>query len=218
MILAGLVAALANVAAIRAGSSSVPVLVLREDVAIGERITPDQLRAVDARLDPEVLATLVRPELVRAGGLDGQVAVAPLTAGTPLRLADLRPTAAEAPGLRRISIPLRPEAAVGGAIEVDDRVDVIAVDGGRARYLVAGARVLAKASTGGTALGPMSSWYVTVGVDERTALCLAAAIERGGLMLVLSTGQEPAETTPCDPDGPAPAEAPAGGDPMAAER
>lgn len=197
MILAGLLAALANLAVIRASSSTVPVLVLREDVAIGERITPDLLRTVEGRLDAEVLATLVSPELVRAGGLDGMVTATTVTAGSPLRLADLRPTATDEPGLRRIAIPIRPEAAVGGAIEVDDRVDVIQVVDGEPRYLVADARVLARAESTGTALGAMSSFFVTIGVDEDTALCLASAIEAGGLTIVLSTGQEPVETAPC---------------------
>lgn len=197
MIVAGLVAALANLAAIRAGSATVPVLVARADLPLGTTVTPDLLRTVDARLDADVMATLVSPELVRAGGLAGAVTATPVTAGSPLRLADLRPTATDEPGLRRIAIPVRPEAAVGGALAVDDRIDVIQVVDGEARYLVSNARVLARAESSGTALGTMSGFFVTIGVDADTALCLAAAIEAGDLTLVLSTGQEPALVEPC---------------------
>lgn len=197
MIVAGLVAALANVAAIRAGSATVPVLVARADIPVGATVTPDLLRTVDARLDEDVLATLVSPQLVRDGGLAGHVTAAQVTAGSPLRLGDLRPTATDEPGLRRISVPLRPEVAVGGAIAVDDRIDVIQVVDGVPRFLVSNARVLARAESSGTALGAMSSFFVTIGVDADTALCIASAIETGGLSVVLSTGQEPVVVPPC---------------------
>lgn len=197
MIVAGLVAAVANLAVIRANASAVPVLVARADIPLGATVTPDLLRTIEARLDADVLATLVSPDLVRAGGLRGKVTATPIAAGSPLRITDLRPTATDEPGLRRIAIPVRPEAAVGGALAVDDRIDVIHVVDGVARYLVSDARVLARAEQTGTTLGTMSGFHVTIGVDAATALCLAAAIEAGGLTLVLSTGQEPVPVEPC---------------------
>lgn len=197
MILAGLVAALANLAVIRSGSATVPVLVARDDIPIGATVTADMLRPVDVQLAPDVLATLLSPELVRDGDLAGHVTATRITAGSPVRLDDLRPVATAEPGMRRIALPVRPEAAVGGAIAVGDRIDVIHVVDGRPRYLVSDARVLARAQPTGTALGAMSSFFVTIGVDADTALCLASAIETGGLTLVLSTGQEPAPVAPC---------------------
>ncbi|MBW3620931.1 MAG: hypothetical protein KY461_11845 [Actinobacteria bacterium] len=197
MIVAGLVAAMANLAVVRAGSATVPVVVARADIPIGVAVTPDLLRTVDARLDADVLATLVTPASVRTGALEGHVTATPVRAGSPLRLTDLRPAATGEPGLRRIAIPVRPEAAVGGAIEVDDRIDVIQVVDGEPRYLVSNARVLARAERTGTALGAVTGFHVTIGVDAETALCLAAAIESGGLTLVLSTGQEPVSVSPC---------------------
>lgn len=201
MILAGLIAALANLAALRSASATVPITVAREDIPVGVLVTADQLRTVDARLGDDVLATLVSPELVRMGGLEGHVTATPVAAGSPLRLADLRPTATDEPGLRRISVPLRPEVAVGGAVAVDDRIDVIQVVDGEPRFLVSNARVLARAESSGTALGAVSSFFVTIGVDADTALCLASAIEAGGLSVVLSTGQQPALVRPCAAGG-----------------
>ncbi len=197
MILAGLLAALANVALIRSSDDTVPILVARDDIAIGATVTADMLRPADARLDDAVLATLVSGRDLDAGVLEGTVTTAFVPAGSPLRRADLRATATDEPGLRRIAIPLREELAVGGAIGVDDRIDVIQVVDGVARYLVAGARVLAVSDGSGAALGAVSSFHVTIGVDPDAALCLAAAIDAGGLSVVLSTGQEPVPTTPC---------------------
>lgn len=197
MILAGLVAALANLAVIRSGSETVPVVVARQDIAIGASVTADMLRTVDARLEGAVLDTLVRPEALTSGGLRDRVAATPITAGSPLRRTDLRPAATDEPGLRRIAIPIRPEAAVGGAIAVDDRIDVIQVVDGAPRYVVADARVLAVPEPSSSALGTHGSFYVTIGVDAETALCLSAAIETGGLTIVLATGQEPVVTGTC---------------------
>jgi Flp pilus assembly protein CpaB len=197
MIVAGLMAALANLAVIRSGSETVPVLVAREDIPLGATVTADQLRTVDARLDAGVLATLVLPGDVAAGGLDGQVTATTIPAGSPVRRTDLRPAATSEPGLRRMAVPVRREAAVGGALAVDDRIDVIQVVDGIPRYVVADARVLAVPESGTGALGATGSFYVTIGVDTDTALCLSAAIEAGGLTIVLSTGQEPVATEPC---------------------
>jgi Flp pilus assembly protein CpaB len=197
MVVAGLVAALANLAVIRSGSETVPVLVAREDIPLGATVTADLLRTVDARLDAGVLATLARPGDVAAGGLDGQVAASTVAAGSPLRRADLRPAATSEPGLRRIAVPIRREAAVGGALAVDDRIDVIQVVDGVPRYVVADARVLAVPEASAGALGATGSFYVTIGVDADIALCLSAAIEAGGLTIVLSTGQDPVATQPC---------------------
>jgi Flp pilus assembly protein CpaB len=197
MLLAGLLAALANLALIRSSNETVPVLVAREDIAVGTVVGPDMLRTVDARLDGGVLATLVGLDRVRSGYLDGKVATAAVPAGSPLRLGDLRPTATSTPDERRIAIPIDESLAVGGAIAVDDRIDVIQVIEGVPRYIVAGARVLATADPGGSAIGSASDFFVTIGADPETALCLAAAIDGGGLTLVLSTGQEPVPTSPC---------------------
>lgn len=216
MILAGLLAALANVALLRSMDETVPVLVARADIPIGAPVTTDLLRTIDARLDAAVLDTLVASDQVAAGFLDGKVTTAAIPAGSPLRLADLRPTATAQPDQRRIAIPIAPELAVGGAIAIDDRIDVIQVIDGVPRFIVAGARVLARAEETSSGLGAVSSFHVTIGVDPDTALCLAAAIEAGGLSIVLSTGQEPVPTTPCvypAPDGAA--DAPTGAAPSA---
>lgn len=188
-------AVVANLLALRAATDTVVVLTLGRDVASGQAVTLDALRPVDLAASDDVVASLVGPDDVAAGLLDDRVAVAALPAGAPLRKADLR--AVEADGLRRMSLPLRPELAVGGAIRVDDRVDVIAVDDGSAHYLVGGARVLAVADGSAGGLAGPGAWHVTLGVDAPTALCLAAALDRGDLSVVLSTGQRPAAATGC---------------------
>lgn len=199
MILTGLLAGLANLAVIRSLDRTVPVLVARADIPAGVVVTRDMLRPVDARLDDAVLRTLVGVAQVSDGYLDHRVTTVGIAAGSPLRLADLRPTATDRPGQRRIAVPIDRELAVGGAIAVDDRIDVIQVVDGTGRYLVSDARVLATAEGSASAIGAVSSFFVTIGVDADTALCLASAIQQGGLTIVLSTGQEPAPTQPCVP-------------------
>lgn len=195
MIVAGLLAALANVALIRGASDTVVVLVAREDLPLGTAITSGLLRPVDVQLDSGVLGTLLRPDDLSLH--EGEVTSVAIPAGAPVRLADLRPTATSEPGLRRISVPIAKTQAVGGDLSVEDRIDVIQVVDGEARYIVADARVLDVASGDGGALGATGSFFVTIGVDAETALCLASAIDAGGLTVVLSTGQDPVATEPC---------------------
>lgn len=195
MVVAGLLAALANVALIRGASDTVVVLVAREDLPLGTTISPAVLRPVDVQLDGQTLATLLSPDTLELG--EGQVTSVAVAAGAPVRLGDLRPHATDEAGFRRISVPIARNQAVGGRLAVEDRVDVIQVVDGTARFVVADARVLDVASSDGGALGATGSFYVTIGVEPETALCLASAIDTGGLSIVLATGQEPVATEPC---------------------
>lgn len=195
MIVAGLLAALANVALIRGASDTVVALVAREDLPLGTAVTSSMLRPVDVQLDGATLGTLLRPDDLAA--YEGQVTSVAIPAGAPVRLGDLRPAATSEPGLRRISVPIPRNQAVGGDLSVDDRVDVIQVVDGTARFIVADARVLDVATSDGGSLGATGSFFVTIGVDAETALCLASAIDAGGISMVLSTGQEPVATSPC---------------------
>lgn len=205
MILAGLVAGVANFAVLRASSDTVTVLAAREDIAIGTPITAALLQPVDVRVAGATLELLLRPGAVTDAGLSGQVAAVGVPAGALLRTSDLRAAASGEDGLRRMSIPLKRERAVGGAIGPDDRVDVIRVADGVATYLVTDARVLAVGAGTAGGLGAGAAFHVTVAVDAETALCVAAAIATGELSVTLSTGAAPVPADGCAaPTGAAP--------------
>lgn len=194
MVAAALLAAVANIAVIRSAEDTVPILVLADDAVAG---TPaDQLRLRPAEVDLETasLATLVLPD--DRAGLAGRVLAADVAAGAPLRWSDV-PERAAPDGLRRMSLPLLREQAVGGAIVRGDRVDVIQVAEGDARFVVAGAEVLDVAAEADTTLGGLATFYISIAVDPETALCLARAIDAGQLTVVLATGQDTVDAAPC---------------------
>lgn len=186
MLVAALLAAVLNYSVLRAGDTTARVAVALRDIPAGAPVALDSLRFTAAGVDDDLLATLVSPE--RAAEVDGWVAAAPIAAGEPLRASDLRrPSAPQ--DQRAMSVPIDPDHAVAGALRQGDRVDVIEVRDGSASYIVTDAQVLAVPTAdqrGG--LGGLNHFSVTLAVDDETALLLAAALRRGSLDLVRSTG------------------------------
>ncbi len=194
VVLAAVLAAVANYAVLRAQADTVTVLVATDEVPAGTSAADLPLRTTELRADDDVLATLVTPD--RRGELDGMIATTSIGAGTPLRWADLQPRAADG-DLRRMSLPVPVEHAVGGDLAVGDRVDVVHVVDGTARFVVSGAEVLAVARRDATALGGLGRFHLTIAVDAEQALCLAEAVDDGRVDVLLATGQEPVEAAGC---------------------
>lgn len=209
MVGAALLAAVANIAIIRSAEDTVPILVLAEDAVAGAPADQLALRPAEVQLEAGTLSTLVLP--TDRDRLAGRVLAVDAVAGAPLRWSDV-PERAAPDGLRRMSLPLLRERAVGGAISRGDSVDVIQVVDGDARYVVTGAEVLDVAADADTTLGGLATFYISIAVDPETVLCLARAIDAGQLTVVLSTGQEVVDAAPCVP----PASAGDGTDPEAA--
>lgn len=210
MVAAALLAAVANIAVIRSADDTVPILVLASDATAGTPAGQLDLRIAHVDLEDGTLATLVLPG--DRDGLADRVLRTDVAAGAPLRWSDV-PRRAAPDGLRRMSLPLLRERAVGGAIARGDAVDVIQVVEGDARYIVAGAEVLDVAADADTTLGGLATFYISIAVEPDTALCLARAIDAGQLTVVLSTGQERVEVVDCAP----PAAVGAAHDPFATE-
>lgn len=186
MLVAALVAALLNYSALRARDDTVRVAVVTREIPAGAPFTTDAVRFADARLDEEVVATLLGP--AQAPDVDGWIATAALAAGDPVRTSDLRPPSAPQ-AQRAMSLPIDPGHAVAGALRRGDRVDVIEVRDGAAAYLVTDAEVLAVPEPGTRgALGTSDRFAVTLAVDDETALRLAAALHTSSLDIVRSTG------------------------------
>lgn len=186
MIVAALLAALLNFSALRARDDTVRVAVAVRDVPAGAPVEADAVRFTDARLDDDVVATLLSPEQVAR--VEGWIATQPIAPGEPIRASDLRAPAAPK-AQRAMSLPIDPAHAVAGALRSGDRIDVITVRDGKADYLVTDAEVLAASGPeqrGG--LGDTYRYSVTLAVDDETALRLAAALHTGALDVVRSTG------------------------------
>lgn len=187
--LAGALALLANLAVLRSLDQGMPVVVAARQLPAGHVLTAGDLttRSVDG--DSELLAALVPGD--RLEELVGQVLTHQVAAGDPLRGSDVLPAAAS--GLRAMSIPVEPAHAAGGALSVGDRVDVIAVADGVARYVLDHAEVLQVAPTQSAGLGGSAGFYVVVAVDGDEALQLAVAIREQALEVVKSTGSDRVE-------------------------
>lgn len=195
MIVSGLLAFLLTFSLLRAREETTPVAVAARDIPAGTPVDARSFRFTEVRVEDDVLATLLRPGELEA--VTGWVAASTIRAGDLVSRSDLRPAAAPG-GLGAMSIPVEREHAVGGALAPGDRVDVIEVREGVARYLVQGAEVLAVGSQdrGGFVEGSIGTFSVTIAVDAQAALDIARAIREAGVEIVRTTGatERPAAT------------------------
>lgn len=186
MVAAGVLAALLNFVALRGGDDATWVVTAGRDIQPGEILTSDLLTTVQLADDAPLLGGLVTAD--RMGELDGSTAAARIGAGEPvLRSAVAPPGSAD--GLRAMSVPIDPSHAVGGRLRIGDRVDVIEVHDGGARYVATDVAVIgiAEPATGG-ALGGLGAYSITLAVDDATALRLAVGLRGDRLEIVRSTG------------------------------
>lgn len=200
MALAGLLGALLTLAALRSADDTIAVAVARHDLEPGTVVGADSFRLVDVKVGASTAATLLPAD--RIGAVAGQVLVRPLHEGELVTRSLLQPASSGAAG-RSMSFAVSRDRAVGGDLSAGDRIDVVAADDGTARYVLTAAEVL-DVDTGGS--GPLRGGTddvtVTVAVDERTAIDLAAALDGGTVTLVRSTGAAvaAASSVPADPE------------------
>lgn len=196
MVVSGLLAFLLTFSLLRAREQTFQVAVAARDIPTGTPVDAGSFRFTEVQVGEEVLATLLRPQDLDR--LSGWVAATTIRAGDLVSRSDLRPSAAPG-GLGAMSIPVEREHAVGGALAPGDRVDVIEVRDGEARYLLRGAEVLAVGSKdgGGFVEGSIGAFSVTIAVDPQAALDIARAVREAGVEIVRTTGmQATPEATP----------------------
>lgn len=208
LVVVGLLAALTNFAVLRSADATVRVASAARDLRPGEILAPDALTFTDVDVEDAVAATLLRPGEVER--FTGSVIANHVGAGELITRTDLSRPATDS-GLRAMSIPVEPAHAVGGALRPGDRIDVIEVVDGTARYIAVNVEVVAVADRGGgAALGGLTPYSVTVAVDDASALLLAAAVRADAVELVRSTGADRARVaddvrngapSPRSPDG-----------------
>lgn len=192
MITAALLAMVLNYSVLRARDDTVRIAVAAEEVPAGVPVAPDQFSFVPVRLDQDLEARMLSPRDLP--DVEGHIASAVIPAGAPVRRSDLR--APSAPQEQRaMSVPIEPEHAVGGALVPGDRVDVIEVRDGEARYLLTDGEVLAvpEREPIGGGIAALNTFNVTLAVDDETALALAAGIREGAIEIVRSTGARQAD-------------------------
>ena len=183
MISAGLLAFLLNVLIVRSKAETVEVLVAAHPITAGSRLATQDIayQFVDAE-GPFVDRVLSRETITP---FFGHVVVRDVDSGDPLLADDLRPAAAPDDG-RAMSIPIAPDHAVGAALYVGDRVDVIAVHDGESRFVATGIEVLDVAAGDNRPAG--DRFGITVAVSGLEALAIAEALDRGTVHLIRSTG------------------------------
>lgn len=197
MIVAALLAGLANYSLLTADDARTPIVVADRDLSSGQQVEPASFRSVDATAGLLTDRLLGPNDLASGGAYAGWILATDLPEGAPLRPSDLRAPSSVTNGLRRMSLPVASENAVGGAIQPGDTIDVVHVLDGDSAFLVSGAEVLAVSSPGSSSLQAVRRFQVTIAVDPDTALCLASALDDGELHLLLSTGQQAVPARGC---------------------
>jgi Flp pilus assembly protein CpaB len=188
-LLTGLLATVLVFSVLRERDASFRAATAGAEIRAGTTVEATALRMVDVRVPDGVRGRLIDPASL--GRFRGWIATRTLQPGELLSRGDLRPPAAPS-ALRAMSIPVEAAHAVGGALAAGDRLDVIQVDeSGQARYVVSGAEVLAVNRPDSGVIGAAaSSSSLTVAVDPRQALRLAAAIRSQRFEIVRSTGAD----------------------------
>lgn len=176
-----------NFLALRGRDATVLVAVAHRAIPEGSAIAADAVRLVPVAADFDALSGLVTEAELAA--LAGRVASRSFEEGDLLDESALISGGVEE-GLRTMSIPVAVEHAAGARIVVGDRVDVITVDDGAARYVASDLLVVSHAELETSGLGS-GTYHVTVAVDADQALALAEAIAGESLELVRSTGASP---------------------------
>jgi len=188
MTLAGLFTAVAVYVVLQDADPGQRVLVATTELQAGTVVPPEAVAAVAVDVSDAQAARLV-PAAARDAVI-GQVSANHLMPGDLIGRSDLRQPAAPE-DRRAMALPVGREHAVAGDLRTGDRVDVIAVEDGVARYVATGLPVIA--SGGGDSLD--DTWTLTVSVDEQAALALARAIADTDVTVTRATG-----ATPADPD------------------
>jgi Flp pilus assembly protein CpaB len=199
MVLAGVLGALLTLSALRAADNTRPMLAATSDIAAGTVVDTHSFRTTRVHAGRDVLATLF--DASELAGLRGRVAVERIPAGALVTRDAVRRVAA-GDGPRAMSFPIPRSRAVGGALVVGDRVDVLSVlrNSGRSGYVATDIQVLAFTGSGSGPLQGSDDASVTLAVASDGAARIASALETGTITLVRATGATPLhQAAPFDP-------------------
>lgn len=139
--LAGTLAFLLSASILRDRTERIDVLVAAEDIPAGTELTFDLVESVSIPVDSPFADAALRAGALEEGTIIRDV----ITAGAPILTSHLA-GATSADQLRAMSIEVPREQAVGGDLAVGDRIDVIDVVKGEARYVATDVQVTDLAS------------------------------------------------------------------------
>ena len=176
-----------NFLALQDRDRTVLVAVANTPLDAGASLDSTDVRFVAIDAGFEGMASLVEQESWTS--VSGWVLTRPVPEGGVIAVDALtRPLGGD--GLRSMSVPVAPEHAAGGLLEIGDVVDVISVDDGVPAYVVAGVEVVGVAAGSG-GIGAAGGYFVVLAVDSAQALDLARAIDSGSLEVIRSSGAVP---------------------------
>lgn len=165
------------------------VAVANTSLDAGTTLSAGDVRFVPIDAGFEGIASLVEQDSWTS--ISGSVLTRPVPEGGVIAGDALtRPVGGD--GLRSMSVPVAPEHAAGGKLEVGEVVDVISVGDGGPAYVVTGVEVVGVAAESG-GIGSVGGYFVVVAVDGAQALDLAGAIDSGSLEIIRSSGANPIE-------------------------
>ena len=176
-----------NLLVLQDRSSTTLLAVADRALVTGTVIDRSSIRLVPVDSDFEGISRLVTED--HLAGLEGFVLARPIPEGGLLDLPALVRPGSES-GLRSMSLPVSVEHAAGGSLATGDRVDVIAVVDGTARFVAVDLEVISASETGSGAIGSISSYHVVVNVDADEALELAEALAGGPVEVLRATGAD----------------------------
>jgi Flp pilus assembly protein CpaB len=174
-----------NLLVLQDRSATTLVAMAERSLVAGSTFELDSVRLVPVDASFEGLGPLIDEEEISEH--EGWVMARSVPEGGLVGVEDLA-APESAIGLRSMSLPVPPEHATGGSLSPGDRVDVISVMDGAARYIATGLEVIAVSEAGSGSIGSVTAHHVTVAVESDQALRLAEAMEAGSMELVRSTG------------------------------
>ena len=190
MIVAGILAFIANLAILRAREDVVLVAVAADAINAGVAIDESiHVRYVELNGSDDALAPLITVD--EMASLEHFILASPMNAGEMFIRSDLVESVNPI-DRRAIALAVGRDHAVGGEVRVGDRVDVIWVVDDVAVYVVTGVEVIDTSSSdrSGGAFSASQTFSLTVAVDDVQALQLAEALNSGQIEIVRSTGAE----------------------------
>lgn len=174
-----------NLLALQDRTATVQVAVADRPISAGSTFSTDNVRTVEIAGDFEGLASLVQQSQLQS--FEGWVVERFVPEGGLIDVSMLVEPGAPT-GLRSMSIPVEVEHAAGGTIGTGDRIDIISVVDGAARYVTTDVEVLGVSETESGSFGAAGSYHIVVAVDAEQALELAQAIKAASIEIVRSTG------------------------------
>ncbi len=176
-----------NYLALQNRDAQVLVAVAVAPISEGSTLTADVVKFVPLASGFGALEALLLEDELDA--MEGRIFARSIPAGGLVDDSALVEPGAE-DGHRAMSIPVAIEHAAGARLVVGDRVDVITVADGVARFVATDLAVIEHADTETSGLST-GAYHVTVAVDNDEALALAEAIAAGSLEIIRSTGATP---------------------------